>query len=261
MKNKDGVIIHSEEDFASMRKSGRLAAKVLDYVSSFIEPGIATEELNDICHQMIVASNATPAPLNYRRFPKSICTSVNHVVCHGIPSSKRLVDGDIVNIDVTVVIDGWHGDASRMYLVGKNVSIQARRLVQVTFEAMMTGIEVVRPGVSLNEIGRVIQKYAEQAGYSVVRDYCGHGIGRAFHCVPQVLHYYTPQTPLLEEGMFFTIEPMINIGRCETKVLSDGWTVVTRDKSLSAQFEHTVGVTKTGYEIFTLSDHDAKSYG
>lgn len=251
----ENIKIHTAEDFNGMRKAGRLAAQVLDYITVYVKPGVSTEKLNQLCHDMIIENGAIPAPLNYRGFPKSICTSVNHVVCHGIPSeSKILQDGDIVNIDVTVIVDGWHGDTSRMYLVGENVSVKARKLVSVTYEAMMLGIQAVKPGATLNDIGKAIQQYAESNGYSVVRDFCGHGIGKVFHDAPQVLHYYQKDNnTVLEPGMFFTIEPMINIGKYETKTLPDGWTVVTKDKSLSAQFEHSIGVTNSGFEIFTIS--------
>jgi methionyl aminopeptidase len=248
------IIIHSEEDSKKMRAAGKLAAEILDYVTEFVQPKVTTNYLNDICHNKIIENNAIPAPLNYKGFPKSICTSINHVVCHGIPSDKELKDGDIVNIDVTVILDGWYGDSSRMYYVG-NPEIKAKRLCQVTYDSMMLGIEQVKPGNSLGDIGNAIQTYAEKQGFSVVRDYCGHGIGRIFHTDPSVLHYGKKGTGIiLEEGMFFTIEPMINAGKYET-ILSkhDNWTVTTRDKSLSAQFEHTVGVTKDGVEIFTTS--------
>ena len=248
------VLIHGPQEFESMRKAGRLAAEILDYITDFVAAGITTDHLNEICHNKIIENNAYPAPLNYKGFPKSICTSVNHVVCHGIPSDKKLQDGDILNIDVTVILEGWYGDSSRMYYVG-NPSIKAKRLCQITYEAMMLGIEEVKPGNSLGDIGNAIQTYAESNGYSVVRDYCGHGIGKIFHTEPSVLHYGKKGSGLiLEEGMFFTIEPMINAGRYET-ILSkhDDWTVTTRDKSLSAQFEHTIGVTKDGFEIFTKS--------
>jgi methionyl aminopeptidase len=248
------VTIHSKEDFVSMRKAGRLAAEVLDYITEFVKVGVTTNYLNDLCHEYIVTRGAIPAPLNYRGFPKSICTSINHVVCHGIPNDKKLKDGDIINIDVTVIVDGWYGDTSRMYYVG-NAPIKGKRLTQVTYEAMMLGIEQVKPGAHLGDIGHAIQKYAEKHGYSVVRDFCGHGIGKIFHTEPSVLHYGKPDTGLeLKEGMFFTIEPMINIGHHATIVSQlDGWTVTTRDKSLSAQFEHTIGVTEKGCEIFTFS--------
>jgi len=217
-------------------------------------PGITTNNLNDLCHEFIIKYNSVPAPLNYNGFPKSICTSVNHVVCHGIPSNKKLKNGDIINIDVTVIVDGWHGDTSRMYCVG-DVGIKQRRLIHVAYESMMAGIKIIKPGIHLGDIGYVIQKYVEKYNYSVVRDYTGHGIGRVFHDQPSILHYGKSGTGVvLQEGMFFTVEPMVNAGKCET-ILSklDGWTVTTRDKSLSAQFEHTVGVTKHGVEIFTLS--------
>ena len=254
------IPIHQEQDFIGMRKAGQLAAEVLDYITDFVVPGATTLKLNDLCHAMIISRGAIPAPLHYQPhkgitpYPKSICTSVNHVVCHGIPGEKKLNDGDIVNIDVTVILDGYHGDTSRMYLVGNKVPIKARRLVQVTYEATMLGIEQVRPGANLNDIGKAIQNHVEKAGFSVVRDFCGHGIGKVFHAPPSVLHYYDKSlTLVLKPGMFFTIEPMVNAGRFETKTLADGWTAVTSDKSLSAQFEHTIAVTENGYEIFTLS--------
>lgn len=248
------IIIHKPEDFASMRKAGLLAAQVLDYVAEFICPGMSTLELNELCHKMIIANNAIPAPLNYRGFPKSICTSVNHVVCHGIPGEKRLNNGDIINIDVTVIVDGWHGDSSRMYWVGDKISVKAKRLTQVTYDSMMLAIEQVKPGVPLNIIGKTIQDYAHKHGFSVVRDFCGHGLGRQFHSPPNVFHYFDKQQDaVLAEGMFFTIEPMINEGKYQTKVMPDGWTAITQDRSLSAQFEHTIGVTKDGVEIFTTS--------
>ncbi len=248
------ITIHKEEDFVKMRAAGKLAAEILDFITPYVKVGVKTEELNTLCHDKIVANGAIPAPLNYKGFPKSICTSVNHVVCHGIPGDKMLQNGDIVNIDVTVIVDGWFGDSSRMYYVGEP-SIKAKRLCQVTYECMMLGIEQVKPGNTLGDIGNAIQTYAEKNGFSVVRDYCGHGIGRVFHTEPSVVHYGKKgQGTVLEEGMFFTVEPMINAGKYET-ILSkhDGWTVTTRDKSLSAQFEHTVGVTKDGVEIFTGS--------
>lgn len=248
------VIIHSPEDFEKMRAAGKLAAEVLDFITPYVKVGVTTDHLNKLCHDKIIENNAVPAPLNYRGFPKSICTSINHVVCHGIPSEKELKNGDILNIDVTVILNGWHGDTSRMYYVGEP-SIKAKRLTQVTFECMMLGIEQVKPGNTLGDIGHAIQSYAEKHGFSVVRDYCGHGIGRIFHTEPNVVHYGKKGSGMvLEEGMFFTVEPMINAGRYETLLSKhDGWTVTTRDKSLSAQFEHTVGVTKDGVEIFTAS--------
>lgn len=248
------IKIHKKEDFASMRAAGKLAAETLDYIAPYVVAEVTTNHLNDLCHNFIVKNGAIAAPLNYRGFPKSICTSVNHVVCHGIPNDKKLKSGDILNIDVTVILDGWFGDSSRMYFVGEP-SIKAKRLTQVTYDSMMIGIEMVKPGVHLGDIGNAIQTYVETHGYSVVRDYTGHGIGRVFHDEPAVLHYGRKGTgPILEEGMFFTIEPMVNVGHYSTILSSiDQWTVTTRDKSLSAQFEHTVGVTKDGVEIFTLS--------
>lgn len=248
------ITLHSPAEFAAMRKAGRLAAEVLDMITDHVRPGITTDELNTLCHDYIIAHNAIPAPLNYRGFPKSICTSVNHVVCHGIPGTYRLKDGDIINIDVTVIVDGWHGDTSRMYWVGEP-PIKAKRLVQHTYEAMMKGIEKVRPGATVGDIGHAIQEFAEGLRYSVVREYCGHGIGKIFHTAPNIMHYGVPgKGNILKEGMFFTVEPMINVGDWRT-ILSkhDNWTVTTRDKSLSAQFEHTIGVTADGFEIFTAS--------
>lgn len=250
----EGIQLHDESAFEGMRKAGQLAAAVLDYITPFVVPGVETGELDRLCHEYIVQHKAVPAPLNYKGFPKSICTSINHVVCHGIPGPKKLLNGDIMNIDVTVILDGWYGDTSRMYAVGDKVPVKAKRLMDVTYDAMMAGIEIVRPGITLGDIGHAIQTLAEAERFSVVRDFCGHGIGRTFHAAPSVLHYGQPGTlERLEPGMLFTIEPMINTGTWETKVLNDGWTAVTRDKGLSAQFEHTIGVTATGYEIFTLS--------
>ena len=247
------ITIHAPSDFEGMRKSGRLAAETLDFITPYVQPGIATEELDQLCHDFIVNHGAIPAPLNYNGFPKSICTSVNHVVCHGIPGPKKLQKGDIINIDVTTILDGWHGDTSRMFAVGE-IPLRAKKLIEITFESMMRAIEMVRPGVHLGDIGHAIQSYVEPKGFSVVRDFCGHGVGKTFHMAPEVLHFGTPGTgPVLEEGMFFTIEPMINAGKPDCKILGDNWTAVTRDKSLSAQFEHSLGVTATGYEIFTLS--------
>ncbi len=248
------ITIHDAAGFEGMRKAGRLAAETLDFITPHVVPGVTTEELDRLCHDFIIAHDAIPAPLNYRGFPKSICTSVNHVVCHGIPSAdKKLHNGDALNIDVTVILDGWHGDTSRMFYVGKP-SIKAKRLVEVTYEAMMRGIEVVKPGATLGDIGFAIQSFAEKNRFSVVRDFCGHGLGRIFHEAPSVLHYGRPGTGTrLREGMFFTIEPMINAGRLDVKILKDGWTAVTNDRSLSAQFEHSLGVTADGYEIFTKS--------
>ncbi|MGD9536994.1 MAG: type I methionyl aminopeptidase [Alphaproteobacteria bacterium] len=247
------VKVHPPEAFAAMRVAGRLAAETLDFITPHVEPGITTGELDRLCHDFIVERGAIPAPLGYRGYPKSICTSVNHVVCHGIPGEKKLHKGDILNIDVTVIVDGWHGDSSRMYGAG-DAPVKARRLIDITYEAMMRGIEVVRPGARLGDIGHAIQSYAEGHRCAVVRDFCGHGIGRVFHDAPNILHYGEPGTgPELVEGMFFTVEPMINLGTWEVTLLKDGWTAVTRDRSLSAQFEHTLGVTRDGYEIFTLS--------
>ena len=247
------ITIHKPEDYDAMRKAGRLAAELLDFITPHVQPGITTGELDRLCHDLTIERGATPAPLNYRGFPKSICTSINHVVCHGIPGDKVLRDGDIINIDVTPIVDGWHGDSSRMYPVGR-IGIKARRLIEITYEALMRGISVVRPGATLGDIGHAIQSFAEKNRFSVVRDFCGHGLGKIFHAPPSILHYGKPREGQeLREGMFFTIEPMINAGRHETKILSDGWTAVTKDRSMSAQFEHSIGVTSDGYEIFTQS--------
>ena len=250
-----GIRIHAPGDFEGMRKAGRLAAEVIDFITPHVVPGVSTGELDRLCDEYTRDHGAISAPLNYRGFPKSICASVNHVVCHGIPDdSKRLANGDIVNLDITVILDGWYGDTSRMFLVGDKVGLRARKLIDVTHEAMMRGIAVVRPGATLGDIGHAIQSFVEPQRFSVVRDFCGHGIGRVFHESPSVLHYGQPGTgPELREGMFFTIEPMINAGKYDVKILSDGWTAVTKDRSLSAQFEHTIGVTAEGCEIFTLS--------
>jgi methionyl aminopeptidase len=248
------IRVHGAEGFEGMRKAGRLAAEVLDFITPHVVPDVTTDALDRLCHGFIVDHGAVPAPLNYRGFPRSICTSINHVVCHGIPGDRKLDEGDILNIDITVILDGWHGDTSRMFMLGDKVPLKARRLVEVTWEAMMRGIASVRPGVHTRAIGEAIQSYAEARRFSVVRDFCGHGIGRIFHDAPSILHFAgEDEGPELREGMFFTVEPMINAGRWEVKVLSDGWTAVTKDRSLSAQFEHTVGVTKDGCEIFTLS--------
>ena len=253
------IKIHDQSGFISMRKAGKLAAEVLDYITPFVEKGCTTEYLDKKCHDFILKNNAIPAPLNYKGFPKSICTSINHVVCHGIPSEKKLLNGDILNIDITVIVDGWHGDTSRMFWVG-NPGIKAKKLCDVTFEAMWKGIEIVKPGATLGDIGFAIQSFSEKKGYSVVRDFCGHGIGKVFHDNPSVLHYGNRREGItLKEGMFFTIEPMINIGEEKVKILNDGWTAVTRDKTLSAQFEHTIGVTKEGFEVFTLSPQKLNS--
>ena len=246
------VTVKTPEEIEKMRVAGRLAAEVLDMITPHVLPGVTTGELDRLCHEFIVnAQRAIPAPLNYRGFPRSICTSVNHQVCHGIPGDKRLKKGDIINIDVTVIKDGFHGDTSRMFFVGEP-PLQARRLVEVTHECMYRGIEQVRPGAHLGDIGHAIQSHAERHGFSVVREYCGHGIGRIFHEDPQVLHYGRPGTGMeLVPGLTFTVEPMINAGRPEVRLLPDNWTVVTRDHSLSAQWEHTVLVTEAGYEILT----------
>jgi len=253
------VSIKTPEEIEKMRVAGRLGAEVLDFVTPHVKPGATTEELDRLCHDyMVNVQHTIPAPLHYAPpghvpYPKSICTSINHQVCHGVPADRKLKNGDIVNIDVTVIKEGWHGDTSRMFFIGEP-SIQARRLVQITFEAMWAGITGVRPGIQLGDIGYRIQKYAEGHGYSVVREFCGHGIGRKFHEDPQVLHYGKPGTGLvLQPGMTFTIEPMINAGKKDIRQLADGWTIVTKDHSLSAQWEHTVLVTETGYEVLTLS--------
>ena len=241
-----------------MRVAGRLAAEVLEMIGAHVKPGISTDELDRICHDHIVnVQNAIPAPLNYRGFPKSICTSLNHQVCHGIPGDRRLKAGDMLNIDITVIKDGFHGDTSKIFFVGEP-SVIAKRLAGITYECMKTGIQMVRPGTQLGDIGHVIQKHAEAHHYTVVREYCGHGIGREFHEDPQVLHYGRPGTGMtLEEGMTFTIEPMINVGKRHTKILKDGWTVVTKDHSLSAQWEHTILVTADGYDVLTLRDGES----
>ncbi len=251
------IIIKTPEEIEKMRIAGRLAADVLDMVEPHVQAGITTEELNQICHDyMVNTQGVIPAPLNYRGFPKSICTSVNHQVCHGIPGNKKLKNGDIVNIDITVIKDGFHGDTSKMFMIGEP-SILAQRLVNITREAMQIGIEVVKPGIYLNDIGKAIQKFVEANNYSVVREYCGHGIGREFHEDPQVLHYGTKTNgPRLQPGMCFTIEPMVNAGKRMIKLLPDGWTVVTKDRSLSAQWEHTILVTDAGHEILTLRQEE-----
>ena len=253
------VTIKTGAEIEGMRVAGRLASEVLDYITPFVKPGVTTGELDRLCHDLMVNVQGTiPAPLNYAPsghtpYPKSICTSVNNQVCHGVPGDKVLKNGDIVNLDITVIKDGWHGDTSRMFAVGE-ASIQAKRLIQITYEAMWVGIDHVKPGARLGDIGHAIQRFAENHGYSVVREFCGHGIGRKFHEDPQVLHYGRPGTGLrLEPGMIFTIEPMVNAGKSGIKQLGDGWTVVTKDHSLSAQWEHTVLVTETGFEVLTLS--------
>ncbi|MCI5049210.1 MAG: type I methionyl aminopeptidase [Rickettsiales bacterium] len=248
------ITIHKPEDYASMKKAGTLAATILDEITERVVPGITTDAINEYAHNRIIEEGAIPAPLNYRGFPKSICTSINHVVCHGIPDDKELKDGDVVNIDVTVIVDGWHGDTSRMFWVGEP-PIKAKRLTQVTYDAMMKGIEMVKPGNTTGDIGHAIQEYAESYGYSIVREYCGHGLGKVFHDAPNILHYGTPgEGTLIEEGMFFTVEPMVNAGKAGTKLSKhDGWTVTTKDRSLSCQFEHSCGVTASGVDIFTES--------
>jgi methionyl aminopeptidase len=252
---KSGIIkLHGPEGFEGMRRAGRLAAEILDALAPHVVPGVSTQELDDIVYQMTLDAGGIPATLGYRGYTKSCCISVNHVVCHGIPSEQRaLKSGDIVNIDVTPIMDGWHGDSSRMYLVG-DVPLRARKLVDVTYECLMLGLEHARPGNHLGDIANAIQRHAEAHRYSVVRDFCGHGVGRVFHDSPEVVHAGRPGTgPELKPGMIFTVEPMINIGRPDVKVLEDGWTAVTRDRSLSAQFEHSIGITDTGCEIFTRS--------
>ena len=253
------IIIKTGAAIDGMRVAGRLASEVLDFITPYVKAGITTEELDRLCHDYMVNVQGTiPAPLHYapsgyNPYPKSICTSINHQVCHGVPSEKKLKNGDIVNLDITVIKDGWHGDTSRMFAVGEP-SIQARRLNEITFECMWIGINQVRPGAHLGDIGAAIQKHAEAAGYSVVREFCGHGIGQKFHEEPQVLHYGKAGTGVvLEPGMIFTIEPMVNAGKAAIRELADGWTIVTKDHSLSAQWEHTILVTETGYEVLTVS--------
>jgi len=252
--SRDGTIkLHGPDAFAGMRTVGRLSAEILDALDALIVPGITTQEIDDNVRRMTLEAGAIPATLNYRGYTHSCCTSINHVICHGIPGPKKLQAGDILNVDVTSIIDGWHGDTNRTYLVGP-VPIKARKLVEVTYEAMMLGIEQAKPGNRLGDVAHAIQTHAEKHRYGVVRDFCGHGIGRLFHDAPEVIHAGRPGTGVeLRPGMFFTIEPMINIGRPDCKVLDDGWTAVTRDRSLSAQFEHTIGITETGCEIFTKS--------
>ncbi len=251
---RDGAIkLHSAADFEGMRRAGRLAAECLDMIGPHVQPGVTTETLDDLCRSFVLDHGALPACLGYRGYKHTICTSINHVVCHGIPGPRTLREGDIVNIDVTVIVDGWHGDTSRMYGVGK-VSPRAKRLVDITYKGLELGLAAVKPGARLGDVGHAIQAYVEAQRCSVVADFCGHGVGRVFHDAPNVMHFGRPGTgEILKPGMFFTVEPMINLGRKEVKVLSDGWTAVTRDKSLSAQCEHSVGVTETGVEIFTAS--------
>lgn len=251
---RDGTIkLHGEEGFAGMRAAGRLAAEILDALVPHVVPGVSTEELDDIVREMTLKAGAYPATLGYRGYTHSSCISINHVICHGIPSEKKLKDGDIVNIDVTPMLDGWHGDTSRMFLVG-DVPVKAKRLVETTYECLMAGIEAAKPGNTVGDIGHAIQTIAEGRRYSVVREFCGHGLGRLFHDAPEIVHAGKPgRGPELRPGMIFTIEPMINIGRAAGKILDDGWTAVTRDRSLSAQFEHSIGITEDGCEIFTKS--------
>jgi methionyl aminopeptidase len=261
--SRNGAIkLYGPDGFAGMRRAGRLAAEVLDALVPHVVPGVETQAIDDIVRAHMLRGGGIPATLNYRGFTHSCCTSINHVVCHGIPGAKTLKSGDIINIDVTVIVDGWHGDTSRMFLVG-DVPIKARRLVDVTYEALMRGIAQARPGNRLGDISHAVQSFAEAHRYGVVRDFCGHGLGRVFHDAPEVVHVGLPGTgPELRPGMFFTIEPMINIGRADVKVLDDGWTAVTRDRSLSAQFEHSIGITEDGCEIFTKSPagRDAPPY-
>ena len=254
VESRNGVIkLHGPEGFEGMRRAGRLAAEILDALAPQVVPAVSTDEIDAIVQRMTLDAGGIPATLGYRGFTKSCCTSINHVVCHGIPGEKVLKDGDIVNIDVTPILDGWHGDTSRMYFDG-DVPLKARRLVDVTYECLMLGLEQARPGNRLGDISNAIQVHAERNRYSVVRDFCGHGVGRLFHDSPEVVHAGRPGTgPELKPGMFFTVEPMINIGRADVKLLDDGWTAVTRDRSLSAQFEHSIGITEDGCEIFTKS--------
>ncbi len=247
------ITLHGPADFDGMRRAGRVAAELLDYITPFVVPGVTTGTLDQLCAEWTSARGAVSAPMGYRGFPKSICTSINHVVCHGIPGDRVLEDGDILNIDVTPIVDGWFGNSSRMFYVGK-VGVKARRLCDVTYEAMMRGIGAVKPGATLGDVGHAIQQFVEENHFSVVREFCGHGVGRIFHEPPNVMHFGRPGEGLeLRQGMIFTIEPMVNAGRWETKILADGWTAVTKDRSLSAQFEHSIGVTADGCEIFTVS--------
>jgi len=254
LESRNGAIkLHGPDGFAGMRRAGRLAAEILDALTAQVVPGITTQEIDDIVHRMTIAGGGVPATLGYRGYTKSCCTSINHVVCHGIPGDKALKDGDIVNVDVTPIVDGWHGDTSRMFLVGE-VPIKARKLVDVTYECLMLGLAQARPGNRIGDIANAIQTHAEKHRYSVVRDFCGHGVGRLFHDAPEIVHAGRPGTgPELRPGMIFTVEPMINIGKADCKLLDDGWTAVTRDRSLSAQFEHSIGITEDGHEVFTKS--------
>ena len=254
------ILIHDVAGFEGMRAAGKLASQTLDYIGQFVKVGVTTEELDKLCHDFILQHGAIPAPLGYRGFPKSICTSLNHVVCHGIPGSRKLMDGDILNIDVAVIKDGYFGDTSRMYYVGE-VSPAAKKLVETTYEAMLAGIHTVKPGATLGDIGHAIQSVAQSNGYTIVREYCGHGIGRIYHEQPNILHYgQKGQGMTLKKGMVFTIEPMINAGKAAIKELNDGWTVVTQDKSLSAQWEHMVVVTDDGFELLTPWPNGTGSY-
>ncbi|ARU16536.1 type I methionyl aminopeptidase [Croceicoccus marinus] len=263
MLPRDGTIkLHGAAGFEGMRKAGRLAAQILDAMVDVVQPGVTTAEIDRKVREMTLDAGAVPATLGYRGYTHSCCISINHVVCHGIPGDRQVKDGDILNIDVTPLLDGWHGDTSRMYLAG-DVSLKARKLVQVTYECLQIGIDLARPGARLGDIGSAIQRHAERQRYGVVRDFCGHGLGRLFHDAPEVVHAGRPNTgPELRPGMFFTIEPMINLGKPAVKLLDDGWTAVTRDRSLSAQFEHSIGITEDGCEIFTLSPEglDAPPY-
>lgn len=251
------ITLKSKAEIEEMRVAGQLAAEVLRMIEEHVKPGVTTAELDEICHHYITETQkAIPAPLNYKGFPKSICTSVNHVICHGIPGDKMLKDGDIINIDVTVIKNGWHGDTSKMFQVG-NPTIKGQRVSDIAHQCMVTGIKMVRPGIRLGDIGHAIQQVAESQGLSVVREYCGHGIGRVFHEDPQVLHYGRPGTgEKLVPGMVFTIEPMVNLGRRETRLMPDGWTVITKDRSLSAQWEHTIAVTEEGFDVLTKLPDD-----
>lgn len=252
-ERSQAVPLHGAAAFEGMRRAGRVAAEILDLVDAAVRPGATTGEIDRLCHQAILDAGAVSATIGYRGYEHATCISLNHVVCHGIPGDRVLKDGDILNVDITVIVDGWHGDSSRMYFAG-NPALKARRLCRITFEALWKGIEQIRPGATLGDLGHAIQSHAETHRCSVVRDYCGHGIGRVFHDVPSVLHYGRPGEGLaLQPGMIFTVEPMVNLGTFETKLLTDGWTVVTKDRQLSAQFEHTVGITDDGCEVFTLS--------
>lgn len=247
------IPINTEEGFEGMRKAGKLAAEALDMIAPYVVAGVTTQKLDDLAVEFAKDHGATPAPLFYKGFPKSICTSINHVICHGIPGDRKLKEGDIINVDITLIVDGWHGDTSRMFPVG-SISRKAERLLDVTYESLMRGIAVCKPGATTGDIGHAIQSYAEGERMGVVRSFSGHGLGKKFHCPPTILHYGKPgEGEVLKQGMFFTIEPMINLGRPDEKVLSDGWTAVTRDRSLSAQYEHSIGITEDGYEIFTNS--------